>query len=63
MALLDSQDAVAHAEEAFYEPTMVSMLYFPENHKYAMYTPLFGPLIFPLLSALVREIKAFKKLA
>ena len=37
---------------------MVSMLYFPDEHKYAIYTPLFGPLALPLLMALLKELQA-----
>jgi Phosphatidylinositol-glycan biosynthesis class S protein len=40
---------------------MVSMLYFPDEHKYAIYTPLFGPLALPLLMALLRELQLLLK--
>ena len=40
---------------------MVSMLYFPDEHKYAIYTPLFGPLALPLLMALLRELQGMFK--
>jgi phosphatidylinositol glycan class S len=40
---------------------MVSMLYFPDEHKYAIYMPLFVPISVPLLVALHREIKNFKE--
>ena len=40
---------------------MVSMLYFPDEHKYAIYTPLFGPLALPLLMALLRELHGMFK--
>ena len=36
---------------------MLAMLYFPEEHKYAVYFPLFGPLFLPLAIAFVREVK------
>jgi GPI-anchor transamidase subunit S len=49
--------ALEYAEKAFFDDKMVSMLYFPDEHKYAIYTPLFGPLALPLLMALLRELQ------
>lgn len=60
-ALRDSIDAIELAEKAFFDPTMVSMLYFPDEHKYAIYMPLFVPTSVPLLAALVKEIKKLKQ--
>ena len=40
---------------------MVSKLYFPDEHKYAIYTPLFGPLALPLLMALLGELQLIVK--
>ncbi|WFD24603.1 GPI transamidase component [Malassezia equina] len=56
-ALSHASDAYQLASQSFYDPSMLAMLYFPEEHKYAVYFPLFGPLFLPLLIALVREIK------
>ena len=50
-----------YAEKAFFDDKMVSMLYFPDEHKYAIYTPLFGPLVLPLLMALLRELQGMFK--
>ncbi|GBC08692.1 hypothetical protein RclHR1_08300008 [Rhizophagus clarus] len=60
LALYHSKKAIELAESAFFDPTMVSMLYFPDEHKYAIYMPLFVPISVPLLVALHREIKNFK---
>ncbi|OLL23303.1 GPI transamidase component PIG-S [Neolecta irregularis DAH-3] len=60
LALEFSRAAHKAAEKAFFDPTMVSMLYFPNEHKYAIYTPLFGPLVFPLLTALITELKIWR---
>ncbi|KAL4400322.1 GPI-anchor transamidase complex protein [Malassezia pachydermatis] len=49
--------AQSHASQAFFDPSMLEMLYFPNEHKYAVYTPLFGPLLLPLLTAMAREWK------
>jgi GPI-anchor transamidase subunit S len=56
-ALQHSTLALEYAEKAFFDDKMVSMLYFPDEHKYAIYTPLFGPLALPLLMALLRELQ------
>jgi phosphatidylinositol glycan class S len=40
---------------------MVAMLYFPDEHKYAVYTPLFGPISVPLVVAALREFKAWRQ--
>lgn len=60
-ALRHSIEAIELAEKAFFDPTMVSMLYFPDEHKYAIYMPLFVPTSVPLISALIKEIKKLKK--
>jgi GPI-anchor transamidase subunit S len=49
--------ALEYAEKAFFDDKMVSMLYFPDEHKYAIYTPLFGPLALPLVLALLKELQ------
>ncbi|PWN53809.1 hypothetical protein IE53DRAFT_383648 [Violaceomyces palustris] len=53
-----SSKAQSLSSSAFFNPSMLGMLYFPEEHKYAVYTPLFGPLIVPLV---VASIKLFKE--
>jgi hypothetical protein len=58
VALQHSMLALEFAEKAFFDDKMVSMLYFPDEHKYAIYTPLFGPLALPLLMALLKELQA-----
>jgi phosphatidylinositol glycan class S len=61
VALQHSSLALEYAEKAFFDDKMVSMLYFPDEHKYAIYTPLFGPLALPLLMALLRELQRMFK--
>ncbi|PIA18502.1 hypothetical protein COEREDRAFT_39070 [Coemansia reversa NRRL 1564] len=48
--------AAALAEAAFFDPSMVSMLYFPDQHKYAIYMPFFLPVAIPVLAAIKRII-------
>jgi len=57
VALQHSSLALEYAEKAFFDDKMVSMLYFPDEHKYAIYTPLFGPLALPLVMALLKELR------
>ena len=59
-AFLNSKRAVELAEKAFFDPSMTAMVYFPIEHQYAVYAPLFFPMAVPLLSAFIREIKAIK---
>ncbi|UZJ56106.1 hypothetical protein CBS101457_005426 [Exobasidium rhododendri] len=49
------------SSRAFFNPSMLGQLYFPDEHKYAVYTPLFGPLAVPLLVAGVRLFKERRK--
>ncbi|KAF0693556.1 Aste57867_15498 [Aphanomyces stellatus] len=52
--------ALAAVEAAYYDPTMISQLYFPEDQIYAVYLPLLVPLVIPLLGGLVREVKRYR---
>ncbi|GAA5999289.1 hypothetical protein JCM5350_005600 [Sporobolomyces pararoseus] len=49
------------ATKAYFDPSLLPMLYFPQEHKYAVYTPLFGPVSVPLIVGLIREIKEWRK--
>ncbi|KAJ2081180.1 GPI transamidase component [Coemansia sp. RSA 988] len=53
--------AAAFAEAAFFDPSMVSMLYFPDQHKYAIYMPFFLPVTIPVLAAIKRIILERKR--
>lgn len=55
-ALDHGRVAAQQAESAFFEKSMVGQVYFPEEHKVAVYMPLLGPVGVPLLLAAVREI-------
>ncbi|RPA74783.1 hypothetical protein BJ508DRAFT_418441 [Ascobolus immersus RN42] len=63
-ALRAGRIASEEAEKAFFERTMVSQVYFPEEHKVAVYLPLLGPVGVPLVMGAVRgwrEWRARKK--
>ena len=36
-----SQTSIISAEKAFFDDTLLALLYFPEDQKYAIYIPLF----------------------
>lgn len=57
----NARTAVTNAEKAFFDPTMVPLLYFPDEHKLAIYMPFFVPIALPLVKALWAEFKAFKE--
>ncbi|KAI1324666.1 phosphatidylinositol-glycan biosynthesis class S protein [Xylariaceae sp. FL0255] len=52
--------AETEAERAFFEKSMVGQLYFPDEHKIAVYMPLLGPVAVPLVTSLIAEIKAWR---
>jgi phosphatidylinositol glycan class S len=57
-ALEHARTAEAQAEKAFFERTMVGQVYFPDEHKVAVYLPLLGPVAVPLIMAAMKEIKS-----
>ena len=60
-ALEHARIAESEAEQAFFEPSMVGQVYFPDEHKVAVYVPLLGPMAVPLVMAALKEIKKFKQ--
>ena len=48
-----SQAALNSAQDAFFHPNMLPALYFPDEHLYAVYLPLFLPITVPILAALI----------
>ncbi|KAK3880336.1 hypothetical protein Pcinc_015164 [Petrolisthes cinctipes] len=49
------------ADAAFFHPSMLALLYFPDNQKYAIYVPLFLPVSIPVLLSLKMVFSLFKK--
>ncbi|KAH5065432.1 hypothetical protein HBI55_138040 [Parastagonospora nodorum] len=60
-ALENARVAQVEAEKAFFERSMVGQVYFPDEHKVAVYLPLLGPVGVPLIMAALKEIKAAMK--
>lgn len=60
-SLHHAADALMLASRAFFNPGMLALLYFPAEHKYAVYAPLFASIAMPLLAPVLREILAWRK--
>ena len=56
-ALENARVAEAEAERGFFEKSMVGQLYFPDEHKVAVYLPLLGPVGVPLIMGAIKEMK------
>jgi phosphatidylinositol glycan class S len=48
------------AERAFFEKSMVGQVYFPDEHKMAVYFPLLGTIGVPLVIVVLKEVKSWK---
>lgn len=46
------------AEEVFFDKSILSRLYFPDDHKMAVYIPYFVPVLLPIAIGVLREGKA-----
>lgn len=60
-ALEEGRNAASQAEKAFFEKSMVGQVYFPEEHKVAVYLPLMGPVGVPLIMSAVKELMGLFK--
>lgn len=56
-ALNYARIAEAQAEQGFFEKSMVGQVYFPDEHKVAVYLPLLGPIGVPLVMSAIKEIR------
>lgn len=50
--LSSARNAFLQAEAAFTDPSLLSLLYFPDDQKYAVYIPLFLPVMIPVVMSL-----------
>lgn len=55
-SLQQVDQAARLSAQSVFNPTMLSLLYFPDEHKYAVYTPLFGPVLVPLVLGVIKEV-------
>lgn len=51
-ALERSRESFEASEKAFFDPSLLELLYFPEDQKYAIYIPLFLPIGIPVIMSL-----------
>ncbi|KAL3494832.1 phosphatidylinositol-glycan biosynthesis class S protein-domain-containing protein [Aspergillus germanicus] len=56
-ALASARVAETEAERSFFEKSMVGQVYFPDEHKVAVYLPLLGPIGVPLVLGLLKEVR------
>lgn len=56
-ALVSAKSSFLDSDKAFFDRSMVGQVYFPDEHKVAVYLPLLGPIGGPLLVGLLRELK------
>ncbi|XP_074654533.1 GPI-anchor transamidase component PIGS-like [Tubulanus polymorphus] len=55
-----SKQALQASEKAFFDPSLLELLYFPEDQKFAIYIPLFLPISLPILTSLYSAFKYFR---
>ena len=60
-AFISSKSALMSCERAFYDHSLLALLYFPDDQKYAIYLPLFLPVAVPLLLSVFYGIKTVFK--
>jgi phosphatidylinositol glycan class S len=56
-SLEHAKEAVYASEHAFFHPSMLSLLYFPDSQKLAVYLPLVLPICFTVTMSFLREIR------
>jgi phosphatidylinositol glycan class S len=49
------------SESAFFDPSLLALLYFPDDQKYAIYFPLFLPVSLPLVSSVYHLIRKLRR--
>ncbi|XP_072044480.1 GPI transamidase component PIG-S-like [Amphiura filiformis] len=55
-----SKRAIAASEKAFFDPSLLELLYFPDDQKFAIYIPLFLPISIPVFASLFKVVKWFR---
>lgn len=60
LAFQASKDAITSSEKAFFDPSLLHLLYFPDDQKFAIYIPLFLPVCVPIVLSLLKSGKDLK---
>lgn len=56
-----SKMALIASEKAFFDPSLLQLLYFPDDQKFAIYIPLFLPISIPVVMSLLKALKWIKQ--
>uniref|UniRef100_UPI00398EE9A7 GPI transamidase component PIG-S n=1 Tax=Pristiophorus japonicus TaxID=55135 RepID=UPI00398EE9A7 len=51
------KEAITSSERAFFDPSLLHLLYFPDDQKFAIYIPLFLPMCVPIMLSLLKTAK------
>ncbi|XP_014768254.1 GPI transamidase component PIG-S [Octopus bimaculoides] len=60
-AFFASKKAVISSEKAFFDQSLLELLYFPEDQKFAIYIPLFLPVSIPVIISTFHAIRWMKR--
>lgn len=60
-ALQYSREAILASECAFFDPSLLHLLYFPDDQKFAIYIPLFLPMCVPILLSLLKIVSEVRQ--
>lgn len=60
VALEHARAADEEVEKAFFHKSMVGQVYFPDEHKVAVYLPMLGPMAVPLIMTAIRELRSLR---
>ncbi|XP_061818885.1 GPI transamidase component PIG-S isoform X2 [Nerophis lumbriciformis] len=62
LALQYSKEAILASERAFFDPSLLHLLYFPDDQKFAIYIPLFLPVCVPILLSLLNVLAEVRQM-
>lgn len=60
-ALQYSREAILASERAFFNPSLLHLLYFPDDQKFAIYIPLFLPMCVPIVLSLLKIVNEARR--
>ncbi|CAL8267903.1 unnamed protein product [Merluccius merluccius] len=60
-ALQYSKEAILASERAFFNPSLLHLLYFPDDQKFAIYIPLFLPMCVPILLSMIKIVSEVRQ--
>lgn len=56
-----SREAILASECAFFDPSLLHLLYFPDDQKFAIYIPLFLPMCVPIVISLAKIVNEMRQ--